>query len=586
MSVSGATRECFYRVWKEYVDEYRNLITLVDGYRDAVAAVIKVPPMPEVFYPYVPLDTIDEYEGVLQQQHTMNVNIVIRTEFVNNDGYRAKYTSAVVRPIAIDDIKRRLASWPGFTSGLQEDIRQVVIRGLEPDKYFTEYVAFLRKFTPDKLHVYMLCALHGRPGIAELIELYKDVILESPLHKRTGGDPIQFLVTRHGLRPASKYMKWADCCKLIGVNCGDVNHVDAQSDPHSDPQAYVDQIAAQLEAAGHPTNVVLICRSSGMVVEYDADPMLAPAGLNTRSGLNKAAIRRYSTISVHNSLSTTSGVFINAPKPKYGAIKPNVIVANREFINSDTVVLETQNMVHFRFLVARYVPAVCRLTGEQEDVPEVSDRPFTAATGFVPKTGGSAADPRVVESTAKLTGMLGRQTLRAVAYQLRQEKIIQTKCFNPTNRLVIDKYLAMRPLHADAWVDMISRAIEQDFDEAGVTTDDEFTQYVARATGVFRGVLFREISKSFTMTPELEMTYIAKFEPTLTDFARLFTSMRWSVAGASGRVTEPTQNHAHYKSLMEQLIRAIMTRMQKNQVFNEIDISLKDFILEENVITM
>ena len=159
MSVSGATRECFYRVWKEYVDEYRDLITTVDEYRDAVAAAItavKVPPMPEVFYPYVPLDTIDEYEGVLQQQHTMNVNIGIRAEFMNNDAIRAKYTSDVVRPIAIDDIKRRLAAWPGFSSGLQEDIRQVIIRGLEPDKYFAEYVTFLRKFTADKLHVYML----------------------------------------------------------------------------------------------------------------------------------------------------------------------------------------------------------------------------------------------------------------------------------------------------------------------------------------------------------------------------------------------------------------------------------------------
>jgi hypothetical protein len=388
-------------------------------------------------------------------------------------------------------------------------------------------------------------------------------------------------------------------------------------DPHTfDPQIQVDKVAAQLEAAGHPTNVVLICRSSGMVVEYDAEPILAPAGLNTQSGLNKAAIRRYSTISVHNSMSTVSGVFTNAPKPKHGAIKPNIIVANREFINRNTIVLETQNMAHFRFLVARYVPAVVRGADLAENVEVDSTEnvdvdvdaeakvgqyePFTAATGYVPycyapktggyvpKTGGVTADgpnPQLVESTDKLTGMLGRQTLRAVAYQSRQEKIIQTKCFNPTNRLVIDKYLALRPLHADAWVDMISRAIEQDFDEAGIVTDDEFTQYVARATLVIRGVLFREISKSFTMTPELELTYIAKFEPILTEFARLFTSMRWSIAG-SDKASQSSQEHAHYKTLMGQLIRAVMTRMQKNQVFNEIDISLKDFILEENVIIM
>lgn len=390
----------------------------------------------------------------------------------------------------------------------------------------------------------------GYDGIAARVKtiagVYKDYALESPIWPGSTPDmdPIQRLVTRAGLIPVTLYSKPGESPELTALELAPILSDDNQRlNQHEELTAW---------CVARRCTLVIICRPARRI-EFDINPLLKPYGLNLRSGLNKAAVTRYRTIRADLTAPDIVRPSINIYN--HAGVQTPTLMENKTITCETALVLETPDMVYYRVL----------------SKPQAADEDRLN---------------QLFCKSLEITHVLNERVLRSDAYHSQACELIQSKCFNKSNRLTVDRYMqsAIYALPAGSTVDICARGLEQWFNSHAVETEAAFQRLYVDAANQLVKILQQEVANSFKeITPELRLTYEAKLDPAKNDFLRLMTSkhVNLSMAGVPAG-----DRRRHFMQIWSELVRQVLADMQKNKTFDEVDISFKDFVLEENIVIM
>lgn len=219
---------------------------------------------------------------------------------------------------------------------------------------------------------------------------------------------------------------------------------------------------------------------------------------------------------------------------------------------------------------------------------------FESINGDLWRIMGLSGDVQPV-AASHIVGLLSGVSTRPHQYNIAQESIILSKCFNPLSQLVLAEYEDMKvslpssePIRA-AILDKLSQTFE-----AKISVDMPNSAANVRHVAVDKYVINETLLDILTHSTgvhgkgsaEYLITYMAKFDGIIYDFVKKL-ERQWGAINIPERIFKELRREELKSELMtifKGVTRAAIVELDQTNTWTDYDMSLKEFVLEREQI--
>lgn len=547
LAETGGTVESISEEIQVQISEFLKLTSkYLDEIHDVYNSVNPQAMLTDIQKTIEPIGDISAIETVANYITYINVFLKrLRLDTINiigNEYYYRLYTRDKSDEFLAKLRARILKQWEGFDIDVSQKLirlAEVAIDRFNVVGHVEENIRYLEA-KQDPLNIFDIKiaeALIPFAGdrLAEIMNIHKNNTLETPVLREN------LFLTRFNLVPENPFKSLAECFETLKI---DTAQYDLDNPERHD--AIFEEIANNAMIC-----ICVVYHCGRNIISYNIHNVISEAAARNLhatpiTGVNKKIIARY------NSTIETAGKHGDVNKYETRIYRPNIAMPKLRNIyqrNSAlrckrAIVLETQNMSTWRlwsYNSRRYIP------------------------GDVVK------------------GIFNDAMLLPARYHELHEREILRSCFAEGNKLVVDKYLAVAPFPAPTIRENIIRGLMNLFDNRIHMNEEEFVKLVSgvEIARVVWSELFRTVGER--SNPEFVLSYNVKFEEIIQSWKKIWARTPYQV---SMEGIPAADRRAQFRIIFREIVDKVIRDMDRNRAFENLDVSFKEFTLEEDLVIL